>query len=156
MEEYNKYIVGNFHAELYDENMVLKETKDVHNLIVAVGDAYIADCMSDRGVTMMSHMAIGDDSDPSQSCGDTILNNELVRVALDSTTQGAGADDNDVVYIATFGAGVGTGAIVEAGIFNSAVTDGGTMLCRTTFGVITKGAADTLIITWTISVGSCD
>jgi len=50
----------------------------------------------------------------------------------------------------TFGAGVGTGAVTEAGIFNA--SSAGTMLCRTTFSVINKAAADTLGITWTVTV----
>jgi hypothetical protein len=52
--------------------------------------------------------------------------------------------------VATFPAGTGTGAITEAGILNAA--SAGILLCRTTFSVINKGAADTLGITWTVTV----
>jgi hypothetical protein len=55
-----------------------------------------------------------------------------------------------VTYVATFGPGVGTGAIVEAGIFNAASS--GTMLCRTVFSVVNKGADDAMTITWQITV----
>lgn len=74
---------------------------------------------------------------------------------------------NTITYACTFLPGVGTGAIVEAGIFNdstpsateadnagsyaSAIT-GGTMLCRTTFAVVNKGADDTMSITWTVTI----
>ena len=47
-------------------------------------------------------------------------------------------------------AGDATGAVTEAGIFNAATS--GTMLCRTTFDVINKGASDTMSVTWTITV----
>jgi hypothetical protein len=49
-----------------------------------------------------------------------------------------------------FPAGTATGAITEAGIFNAAT--GGTMLCRTTFPVINKGSADSLAVTWVVTV----
>jgi hypothetical protein len=52
--------------------------------------------------------------------------------------------------VATFGAGQSTGAVTEAGIFNDATA--GTMLCRTVFDVINKGALDTLVITWKVAV----
>ena len=43
-----------------------------------------------------------------------------------------------------------TGAVTEAGIFNAA--SGGTMLCRTVFSVVNKGADDSLSVTWTITL----
>ena len=49
-----------------------------------------------------------------------------------------------------FAAGSGTGAITEAGVFNA--SSGGTMLCRTVFSVVNKGADDSMTITWTITV----
>ena len=52
--------------------------------------------------------------------------------------------------VSAFGAGVGTGALTEAGIFNA--SSGGTMLCRTEFDVVNKGSADTMTITWTVTV----
>jgi len=47
-------------------------------------------------------------------------------------------------------AGYGTGAVSEAGIFNA--SSAGDMLARTVFSTINKAAADTLGITWTITV----
>jgi hypothetical protein len=55
-----------------------------------------------------------------------------------------------VTYVATFSAGTGTGAVVEAGIFNAA--SAGTMLCRTVFAVVNKGVDDAMTITWQITV----
>jgi len=145
-------VIGKVHIALYDENGKLKEEQNIHNLVVALGCAYIADKISDDAETAMSHMAVGDDSTPT-NCSQTALISELARVALDSTTQGAGANDNDVVYVATFGAGTGTGALTEAGIFND--VSAGTMFSRATFSVVNKAAADTLVITWTVTIGSC-
>jgi hypothetical protein len=125
----------------------IKARRVIHNTVTALGDAMVADAMSDRGVTLPTHMAIGTGTPTA-----TALQTELDRNALDSTTQGAGGDDNDVVYVASWAAGDGTGAITEAGIFNAAAA--GTMPFSASFSVINKGAADTLTITWTITYGA--
>ena len=57
---------------------------------------------------------------------------------------------SDLVYIATFPPGTGTGALVEAGLFNAAAA--GTLLCRTIYSVINKAAGDSLTVTWTITI----
>jgi hypothetical protein len=79
--------------------------------------------------------------------GDVALAAEAARVALANTVVAAAI----VTYTATFGAGVGTGALAEAGILNAAAA--GTMLVRTTYAVINKGALDILNVTWTVTVG---
>jgi len=55
-----------------------------------------------------------------------------------------------VTYICAFAAGEGTGALTEAGVFNA--SSSGTMLCRTEFAVVNKGASDSMTITWTVTV----
>ena len=93
----------------------------------------------------MSHMAIGTGS-TAAAAGNTALGSEAGRVALTSST----VTDNAVAYVASFGAGTGTGAITEAGLLNA--SSSGTLLCRTVFSVINKGANDTLGITWTVTI----
>lgn len=123
----------------------IKHETVVPNLVVTAGKDYIAERMKDATTTAMSHMAIGTDT-TAAAVGDTALGAEAGRVTLTSTTVTA----NAVAYVATFGAGTGTGAITEAGLFNA--SSAGDMLCRTVFSVINKGAADTLGITWTVTV----
>lgn len=123
----------------------VKQEVVVPNLVVTVGKNYIASRMKDATATAMTHMAIGTGT-TAAAAGDTTLDTEAGRVALTSTTVTA----NAVAYVATFPAGTGTGAITEAGIFNA--SSSGTLLCRTVFSVINKGAADTLGITWTVTV----
>jgi hypothetical protein len=123
----------------------VKQEVVVPNLVVTVGKNFIASRMKDATATAMSHMAIGTGT-TAAAAGDTTLGTEAGRVALTSTTVTA----NAVAYVATFPAGTGTGAITEAGIFNA--SSSGTLLCRTVFSVINKGAADTLGITWTVTV----
>jgi len=126
------------------EGTVTQETV-VPNLVVTSGKDFIAERMKDATTTAMSHMAIGTGT-TAAAAGDTALGTEAGRVTLTSTTVTA----NAVAYVATFGAGTGTGAITEAGLFNA--SSSGDMLCRTVFSVINKGAADTLGITWTVTV----
>jgi len=126
------------------EGNITQETV-IPNLVVTTGKNYIASRMKDASATAMSHMAIGTGS-TAAAAGNTALGSEAGRVALTSTT----VTNNAVAYVATFAAGTGTGAITEAGLFNA--SSSGTLLCRTVFSVINKGAADTLGITWTVTV----
>ena len=118
--------------------------QEVDNLVVTTGKGYVASRMKDASATAMSHMAIGTGSSAA-AAGDTALGSESARVALTSTTV-SGAD---VVYVATVGAGVGTATLTEAAILNA--SSSGTMLCRTVYGTITKGASDSMTITWTVT-----
>ena len=119
--------------------------KEVDNLVVTDGKEFVASRMKDATATAMSHMAIGTGS-TAAAAGDSALGTQAARVALTSTT----VSSNEVAYVATFGAGTGTGAITEAGLFNAST--GGTMLCRTVFSVVNKGSSDSMTITWTVTV----
>lgn len=123
----------------------VKEEHDFKNLVVTVGKNFVASRMVGTASAVMSHMAIGED-DTTADPGDTALGSEVGRVSLASAT----ATDNIVTYTATFPAGTGTGAIVEAGIFNA--SSSGTMLCRTVFAVVNKGADDAMSVTWTVTI----
>jgi len=125
----------------------VKETQEVKNLVVQTGLNYIASRMKDATATVMTHIEVGTSS-TSAILAQTALVAAVAssRTILTSTT----VTTTSVAYACTFGAGVGTGALTEAGIFDA--SSAGTMLCRTVFSVINKGAADTLTITWTIAV----
>lgn len=124
--------------------------KEVPNTVVLSGKEFVASRMLAATTSVMSGMAIGTGSTAVDPATDTTLGTEDDRQALTSSAIDA-TDDNKVVYTATFGAGDGSGAITEAGIFNNA-SSGGTMLCRTVFPVVNKGANDSMTITWTITV----
>lgn len=123
----------------------IKQEFTVPNLVVDTGLAYIAGRMKDTSDAAMTHMAVGTDN-TAAAAGNTALGSELAIQALTSTTVTA----NSVAYVATYPAGTGTGALTEAGIFNAASS--GTMLCRTVYDVINKGAADSMTVTWTITI----
>lgn len=138
--------------ELFGPDGKLKDSELVQNVVTLVGDAHVADQLSSTpGEGAMSHMAIGTGTNAAAT-SDTTLQTEIDRNALTSFLQGAGGDDNDVVYIGDWAAGDGTGAITEAGVLNAA--SAGTLLCRAVFAVKNKGADDTLKITWTFHCGA--
>jgi hypothetical protein len=140
-------MTGNLKLVLTDEHGNVKQEEEVKNLVVTVGKNYIASRMKDATATAMTHMEVGTSS-TAAAVGDTALVAAVAssRVTLTSTT----VTTNSVAYVASFPAGTGTGALTEAGIFNA--SSSGTLLCRTVFSVINKGAADTLGITWTVTV----
>jgi len=122
-------------------NEVVQET---NNLVVTAGKNWVADRMNNAN-TVMTHMAIGTGT-TAAAAGDTALGTQLDRNTLTSTT----VTNNTIEYACTWAAGDGTGAITEAGIFDAST--GGDMLARTVFSVVNKGAADSMTITWTITV----
>lgn len=122
-----------------------KVIREIDNLVVTVGKNFVASRMVGVSSNVMSHMAVGTGG-TAAAAGDTTLVTEVARVAITSGT----SSTNVVTYVATFPAGTGTGALVEAGMLNAASV--GTLLCRTVFSVINKGASDSMTITWTVTV----
>ena len=135
---------GELSIKLFGPDGKLKSEQNVPNLVVTTGKTFIAARMVGTP-TAMSHMAIGSGT-TNPAVGDTALETELGRVSLTSSAS-AGAV---VTYVASFGAGVGTGAVTEAGILNASTA--GTLLCRTEFAVVNKDANDSMSVTWTITV----
>jgi hypothetical protein len=137
---------GSVNIVIHDENGKQKENFIIPNMVVTSGLGFISSRMKDTTATAMTHMGVGTGS-TAAALANTALGTALgSRVSLTSTTVTGAA----IAYVATFGAGVSTGAITEAGIFNASTS--GTMLCRTVFSVINKGANDTMTITWTITI----
>ena len=138
---------GRLNVVLKDEYGAVKDSREINNLVVNTGLGYIASRMKDFTEDAMSHMAIGSGTSAA-AAGDTTLGTQLAREALSSTIVACGV----VTYASSYASGTGTGADTEAGIFNDATA--GTMLCRTVFDVVNKGANDTLAITWTITLSA--
>lgn len=141
----NIEVTGKILAVLYDENGVEKSRQEVKNLVVTSGRNLIASRLAGNASSAITHMAVGSGS-TAPAAGQTALVTELGRVAISSGTASA----NVVTYVASFGPGVGTGNINECGLFNAA--SGGTMLARSTSVIATKGASDTLALTWTVTI----
>lgn len=140
-------VKGRVGIVLKDKDGQIKETRDVDNLVVTTGLAYIASRIADNGDTAMSHMALGSGT-AAPAATDTALGSQLESRKSVSVSHSGGT----VTYTATFGANESEGAVTEAGIFSAAT--GGTMLCRVKFDVVNKGASDTMSVSWSISVSA--
>lgn len=141
----NIKMIGNVDIVLCDHNNNIKQHIECKNLVVSVGKSWIASRMINASSPTMSHMGVGT-SAVVPSAGNTSLSAQVARVALTNTTR----TTNQITYSAFFPAGIGTGSLTEAGIFNSSIL--GDMLCRTVFDTINKDVSDTLTINWTVTV----
>jgi len=137
-------VTGQVRIVITGKDGQVKDQREIKNLVVTTGKEFIAARMVGTP-TAMSHMALGSNN-TAAAIGDTALGTELGRVALASAAAAAAV----VTYTASFPAGTATGAVVEAGVLNAA--SGGTMLCRTVFAVVNKGADDAMSVTWAITV----
>jgi hypothetical protein len=136
----NLKLTGNLTIAVNNE--IVQETK---NLVVTAGKNFVASRMKDTTKAAMTHMAVGTGT-TAAAAGNTTLVSETDRNALTSTT----VTNNAIAYVCTWAAGDATAALTEAGIFNA--SSGGDMLCRTVFSVVNKAAADSMTITWTVTV----
>jgi hypothetical protein len=140
---------GTLTIQLFDADGNLKDQREEENLVVTVGLGHITSRLIGVAQNIMSHMAVGT-TNTAAAAGNTTLAAETARVALDSLTVVTTTVTNDTLQaVATFPAGTGTGALVEAGILNASSV--GVMLNRTVFSVINKGALDSLVITWKVT-----
>jgi len=143
-------IKGHYKIELFGPDGRLKDVREGENTVTELGDAHVADQMSGSVHAALGFMSVGTGN--GQVAASTGLAVPLDQNALTSTTQGVAGDDNDVIFVGTWIAGDGTGAITEAGIFR--LGDNLTMNYYDDFAVINKLAADSLVITWTVTYGA--
>lgn len=142
---------GQVNMVLRDKDGNIKEEREIKNLVVNKGLAFIASRMVGTSKDVMSHMALGS-SNTAPAAGHTDVQSILGSRESIDTISIVGSNSEKVQYKTTFEQGDATGAIVEAGIFNAAT--GGDMLCRTTFPVVNKEADDTMAVTWTITLNA--
>jgi hypothetical protein len=132
--------------ELRDEAGNLKEVREIKNLIVTVGKSFLASWLTaSQASGFMAFVGVGTGT-AAATLGDTALQTELATRATGTLS----SSTNVLQNLATFGPGVDTGAITEAGLFSA--SSSGTMFARQVFGAINKGAGDTLQVTWQITL----
>lgn len=118
------------------------------NLVVTLGATEIAKIVaSATSGTRPTHMAIGT-STTAPAAAQTDMIGTATRRALGSTSR----SNNQITYSCTFGTGVGTFTVQEAGLFNAAVA--GTMFARWLTGAFAKGSTDSLTVTWRLTFGT--
>ena len=127
--------------------------QEVNNLVVTVGKNWVASRMQGVVDGVMTHMAIGEGT-TAAAAGDTALVTEVARVAL--SVSGGAVSTNTVTFAATIPVDTPnvtaptTSPITEAALLNA--VSGGDMLARTVFPVVNKGEADTMTISWTVTI----
>jgi len=132
----------------------LAQEGEVHNTDCKLHGVLIADHMAGGADTLISYGHAG--TGTGQDAQDTNLATHCdeARTAIDSKTQGAGADANDVVYVFTLGAGVCTATLTEVGLFiASGQTTADMQLYNDSLNVV-KGATQILEVTWTVTYGT--
>jgi hypothetical protein len=144
-------MVGQVNLVLKDKDGNVKEEREIKNLVVNTGLAFIISRMAGTTKAVMSHMALGSSTTAAAAAQTDLISMLGAREAIDTTTI-SGTNNEKIVYVSSFEAGDATGAVTEAGIFNAATA--GDMLCRTVFPVINKQADDTMAITWTLTLSA--
>jgi len=140
----NIKVTGHIDLVLKDESGSIKDTREIKNLVVTAGKNYLAAWLAaaSQAGYFMQYIGLGTGTTPA-AAGDTALETPLATRVAGTVTSSTNVWQN----VATFGPGVDTGAVTEAGLFTA--SSSGTMFARQVFSVINKGAADSLEITWT-------
>src|SRR6185295_9618853 len=147
MKDESVKLSGYIRFDLYNENGKLKDTREIKNVIVTVGKAYLATWLTaaTQSGPFMSYIGLGTGSTAATSA-DTALETELPTRVQGTLTPSTNVWQNQ----ATFGAGINTGAITESGIFSA--PSAGAMLARQVFSVINKTSTDVLQVTWQVTL----
>jgi ElaB/YqjD/DUF883 family membrane-anchored ribosome-binding protein len=129
---------ANAHFWIHGPDGELKDEWQIHNLVVTAGRrVFLASGGTAKYLKDFAWCAIGTGA-AAAALGDTTLGAEVARVAATVSNP-----DSDTLRVSgAFGAGVGTGAITESGLFNA--SSSGTMLNRLVFSAYNKGALDSL------------
>lgn len=137
-------LVGKWWVTLYRGDQEI-EKRHGTNVITTDGKSFLAGFLFSAAAAAstftMRYIAVGTDA-TGEAAANTALGTELNRVS-GTVSQVAGG-----IYrvTATFASGIGTGAIVEYGLFSTATTGAGTIFSRDTESVVNKGANDTLAV----------
>ena len=135
-------LTGKLTISLNDE--IVRETD---NLVVTAGKEWVTARMKDTS-TVMTHMAIGTGTTAAVIANTDLETVTAPRVGL--TVSGGTVAGAVITYACTYPAGAHTAAITEAGIFTALTS--GTMLARTVFTVVNKGALDSMTISWAVTI----
>jgi hypothetical protein len=135
-------LTGKLTISLNDE--IVQETD---NLVVTAGKEWVTARMKNTS-TVMTHMGIGTGT-TAAVIGNTALET-ITGARLGLTTSGGVVAGAVITYACSFPAGAHTAAITEAGIFTALTS--GTMLARTVFSVVNKGALDSMTISWAVTI----
>ena len=118
------------------------------NLVLNLGKQWIARRCTGQDSTLATHIAAGTGTTATNGT-QLALVSEIARVAL--VQPGAvNAGTATMRFEGVFPAGVATGPLTEAGLFNAA--SGGLCIARTVFDVKNKGPEDMFTVVWEITI----
>lgn len=138
------YFDVNMHLQLFDKNGLLKDERFVHNTVTTAGRNGVADqILAAPTLVKMGWMAVGTGAPAA-----TLLGAEVARVAFTLKTRSAAV----VTVQGDFPAGTGTGALTEAGTFDVVTANTVNMWMSSSFAAINKLAADSLSVSWTLTI----
>lgn len=146
-------VLGALELVVRDVNGNITKQVSVPNTVVNSGKAFIAQSMLKTTIdspVAMTHLGVGTNTTAVAVEQTALLTEVGTRAPVTPTNVTVTVANDAVQYVASFAAGNATGALTEAGIFNASTA--GTLLCRTVFPVINKGASDSLTITWRVQI----
>jgi hypothetical protein len=151
MSDQNLKFKGRWFVTLYNATEGIKAYREGDNVVTTDGKSFLAGFLKSAAAAAstftMRYVAIGTDS-TAEAASNTALGVEVARVsAVVSQVTGA-------IYrlTGTFTSGIGTGAIVEYGVFSTATTGAGTIFSRDTESVVNKGANDELQVITEVTI----
>lgn len=138
---------GEFTIEVLDAKGRVRETRHVSNLVVNAGLDWLKDFAFNPSTTQtqMGYIGVGSDN-TAEAATDTALGSQVARQAVSAYTAGG---TGVLTVDTTFAAGVATGALTEAALFDA--SSGGDMWNRATFSTVNVGAGDSIKVTITIT-----
>jgi len=141
---------GSVNIRLIGPDGKVKQEQTDHNLVVTVGKNFLATWLtaSTQSLPFMPWVGLGT-LQTGPASGDTALGAESVVAGYSRVSGTLTSASNVWTNTATFAPGNGTDAIKEAGLFSASTS--GTMFAHQTFNVFNKGAADTMIIVWSVT-----
>jgi len=140
---------AHMNLKLFGPDGKLKDERNVHNTVSSAAkygtmDQLLATPNNVGYTAKPGWMELGTGSIGATTLGAYISGS---RTVLDSKTRSGAV----ITMICTFIPTVGTGAITEAGIFDVVTQNTQYLWLGANFAVVTKGAGDTLVITWTLT-----
>ncbi len=148
-------LTGTIKLVLKDKHGHIKGLRQIGNTITSVGKAAMAGLLIvDVGGTAFDYIALGVGSPSATLLGSESSTNgggkrggaNVVGTRVTTTTT------NDTAQLVTTFTFTGALALTEAGVFNAAGVDTGTMLASQSFSVLNVANTDTLAITWKIKI----
>lgn len=137
-------IRGRLHVELKGPDGRIKETRDVENTVTTAGKECIADqLLASPTLAKPGWMAVGTGTPATM-----LLGAEVDRNALTSKTRSGAI----VTMVGDWAAGDATGALTEAGVFDVVTANTVNMILSASFSVVNKSAADSLSISWSLTI----